>query len=149
MIERLLGIIAVLGSGLTAGAMFAVAISVAPALSAMPADRYVYAHQLIGRNWDPAMPITVLTTTASGVVLAVLENTPSSWFFLVGAVLLAGVSVVSHFCNVPINRRVKVVDPVCLPPDWPDPRPVWRRWHLLRTVLAAAALLANTTALAG
>ena len=54
--------------------------------------------------------------------------------------------MVSHFCNVPINRQVKRLDPDRLPADWRDPRPLWRRWHTLRTVLAVLALLLNAIA---
>jgi hypothetical protein len=38
------------------------------------------------------------------------------------------------------------VDPDALPPGWEDPRPPWRAWHRVRTVLAAVALLATTVA---
>ena len=53
MSATVLGVLAVLGSGVVAGVLFAVALSVLPALFAMPMDRYAYAHKLIGRNWDP------------------------------------------------------------------------------------------------
>jgi uncharacterized membrane protein len=142
-----LGVTALLGSGVTAGVLFAVALSVLPAMFAMPADRYVYAHQLIGRNWDPTMPIIVLGSTVLDIVLSVLVSGPARTLFIAGAVLLLGVSVVSHFCNVPINRRVKTIDPQEIPPDWADPRPLWRRWHLLRTALAMLGLLVNGVAI--
>jgi len=139
---------AVLGSGVVAGVLFAVALSVLPALFAMPADRYVYAHQLLGRNWDPTMPIIVLGSLASDIVLATLVPAgPARVLFIAAAVLLLGVSVVSHFCNVPINRRVKGLDPDRIPAQWRDPRPLWRRWHLLRTALAMVALTVNALAL--
>jgi uncharacterized membrane protein len=142
-----LGVTVLLGSGVTAGVLFAVALSVLPAMFAMPTDRYVYAHQLIGRNWDPTMPIIVLSSTLLDIVLSVLVTGPERTLFIMGAVLLLGVSVVSHFCNVPINRRVKTIDPQEIPPDWEDPRPLWRRWHLLRTVLALLGLLVNGLAI--
>jgi uncharacterized membrane protein len=135
-------------SGVVAGVLFAVALSVLPALRAMPADRYVYAHQLIGRHWDPTMPVIVLGSTAVEVVLAFTAPGTTAPLFAVGAGLLLVVSVVSHFCNVPINRRVKSVDPEAVPQDWADPRPLWRRWHLLRTAVAVAAAVVNATALA-
>jgi uncharacterized membrane protein len=136
-----LGIAALVGSGVTAGVLFAVALSVLPALFAMETGTYVYAHQLLGRNWDPTMPVIVLSSTLVEAVLAVVSDGSARALFVVGAVLLLGVSAVSHLCNVPINRRVKSVDdPQQLPADWQDPRPLWRRWHLLRTTLAVLAL---------
>lgn len=146
MIVDALSLLALLGSGVTAGVLFAVALSVLPALQAMPAERYVYAHQLIGKHWDPVMPIIVLSSAVADVALALVAPPPMSYVDAAAGVLLAGVSVVSHFCNVPLNRTVKGLDPERIPPDWRDPRPVWRRWHLLRTTLALAALTANAAA---
>ena len=139
-----LGVLVLLGSGIVAGVLFAVALSVLPAMAAMPADRYVYTHQLLGRNWDPTMPVVVLTSTVVDVLLAVFAEPRA--LFAAAAVLLLAVSVVSHFCNVPINRRVKSLDPAGIPADWSDPRPLWRRWHLLRTALAVVALVLNAVA---
>lgn len=72
MIIPLLEIGALVGSGIVAGVLFAVALSVVPAMRAMPPDRYVYTHQLLGRNWDPTMPLLVLTTAAADTGLAVV-----------------------------------------------------------------------------
>ncbi|WP_327085924.1 DUF1772 domain-containing protein [Nonomuraea sp. NBC_01738] len=144
MVE-VLSVAAVVGSGVIAGVLFAVALSVFPALQAMPADRYVYTHKLVGRRWDPTMPAIVLSSTAADVVLAALSPAGRPWF-VTGAVTLAAVSVVSHFCNVPINRRVKSLPDWTIPAGWQDPRPVWRRWHLARTALAVLAALANAVA---
>ncbi|GHE55426.1 anthrone oxygenase family protein [Streptomyces capitiformicae] len=143
----LLGIAALLGGGITAGVLFAVALSVVPALFAMDTGTYVHAHRLLGRNWDPTMPVIVLSSVLVNGVLAVLTDGTARVLFAVSVVLLLGVSGVSHLCNVPINRRVKAVtDPGSLPADWEDPRPLWRRWHLLRTALAVAALLVTASA---
>jgi uncharacterized membrane protein len=144
-----LGVVAVLGSGVTAGVLFAVALSVLPALFAMPPDRYVYSHKLLGRNWDPTMPIIVLSTSIVDIVLAFLVPAgPAKALAVVAAVLMVGVSGVSHLCNVPINRQVKTLDPEEIPDGWQDPRPLWRRWHVLRTTLAIAALAVNSALIA-
>ncbi|MEU9008758.1 DUF1772 domain-containing protein [Streptomyces sp. NPDC048479] len=145
---EVLGIAVLLGSGVTAGVLFAVALSVLPALFAMETGTYVYAHKLLGRNWDPTMPVVVLTSTLLTAALAVMaDDGAAQVLFTAAAVLLLGVSAVSHLCNVPINRRVKAVEnPDELPADWQDPRPLWRRWHLLRTLLALIALALNAAA---
>ncbi|WP_326808812.1 MULTISPECIES: DUF1772 domain-containing protein [unclassified Streptomyces] len=149
-VDEVLGTAVLLGSGVTAGVLFAVALSVLPALFAMPTGTYVYAHKLLGRNWDPTMPVVVLSSTGLAVALAVVaDGVGARTLFAVASVLLLGVSAVSHLANVPINRRVKAVeDPEVLPADWEDPRPLWRRWHLLRTVLAVLALLLNAVGVA-
>jgi uncharacterized membrane protein len=144
----MLAVAAVLGSGMVAGVLFAVALSVLPALLTMPPERYIYTHQMIGRNWDPTMPIIVLSSLLSDIVLVTLVPAgPARILFIIAAVLLLGVSVVSHFCNVPINRRVKGLDPSRIPAQWHDPRPPWRRWHLLRTAFAMVAFTVNAVAL--
>ena len=148
MIVGMFAVAAVLGSGIVAGVLFAVALSVLPALFTMPPDRYVYTHQMLGRNWDPTMPIIVLSSLFSDIVLATLVPAgPTRVLFITAAVLLLSVSVVSHFCNVPINRRVTGLDPSRIPAQWHDPRPLWRRWHLLRTAFAVGAFTINAVTL--
>ncbi|OLT26332.1 hypothetical protein BJF79_43635 [Actinomadura sp. CNU-125] len=143
-----LGTAVLIGSGLIAGVLFAVALSTVPALMAMPPDRYIYTHKLLGRNWDPTMPIIVLGSTVLDGTLAVVADGAARWAFLAAAALLFAVSVVSHLCNVPINKQMRVLDPDAMPAEWSDPRPRWRSWHLLRTSLAIGALGLNSIALA-
>ncbi|HKN56753.1 MAG TPA: DUF1772 domain-containing protein [Amycolatopsis sp.] len=138
-----LEILALAGSGITAGVLFCVALSVVPAFRLMAPDQYVAAHRLLGKNYDPVMPLTVLSTAIVDVVLA-FNRVPV--LFGLAAVLLLGVSGVSHLANVPINRSVKSLTEI--PSTWDDPRPKWRNWNLLRTGLAVTALLVNATAVA-
>jgi uncharacterized membrane protein len=144
--DAVLEVAVLLGSGTVAGVLFAVALSTLPALIAMPPGRYIYAHKLLGRNWDPTMPAIVLGSTVLDIVLAFTAT--GAALFAVAAVLLAGVSVVSHFANVPINKVMRTLDPDDMPERFDDPRPLWRRWHHLRTALALLALLVNATAIA-
>ncbi|MEV4173356.1 DUF1772 domain-containing protein [Nonomuraea sp. NPDC049709] len=146
--NEILSVLALLGSGTTAGVMFAVAISMVPALGAMPVPRYVEAHQLLGRNWDPTMPIIVITTTLAGLALVPLSGDPArTVLHAAAAVLMLGVAGVSHLLNVPLNRAVKALGPgSSIPPGWVDPRPTWRGYHLVRTALAGAAFALNATA---
>ncbi len=141
---HVLGMLVVLGSGAAAGVLLAVAVSMVPALDAMTPDRYVYTHTLLGRNWDPMMPLIVVGSTMLDIALAVLTSSAAARSLLiVAAVCLVAVSTVSHLCNVPINKRVHSIDPAAIPAMWQDPRSEWRRWHLLRTGIALVALAAN------
>ena len=141
-----LAALGVVGSGMVAGVLFAVWLSVLPGLFAMPPERYVYAHQVIGGRWDPTMPVLVLASAVIDLVLFVVGSGDRHWLFGAAGLVLVGVSIVSHFCNVPINRQVKKLDAARLPADWWDPRPIWRRWHQLRTGLSVLALLLNAIA---
>ncbi|GGQ80888.1 anthrone oxygenase family protein [Couchioplanes azureus] len=150
MLAQALQVAVLVGSGIVAGVLFAVALSTLPALIAMPPGRYIYAQRLLGRNWDPTMPILVLSTMLADIVLAAMAPGPrgAGPLYATAAALLVAVSVVSHFANVPINRQVRALDPDHMPADWADPRPLWRRWHLLRTSCAIGALLVNAAAIA-
>ena len=132
-----------MASGVIAGIFLALAVSVIPALSAMAPEQYVHAHRLLGRGYHPLMPALVASATVADIVLAALvPGTTARLLSAAGAVALAGVMAVSQFGNVPINKVVHAT--ATITPSWADPRPAWRRWHLIRTWLAFAALLLNT-----
>ncbi|MFF1720357.1 anthrone oxygenase family protein [Streptomyces sviceus] len=144
-----LSVVVLLGSGIVSGVFFAVAVSVIPMAMELPVDRYVEIHKLLGRNYDPMMPIIVISSIVADMVLAGLVD--DLWIqvlFALSAVLLLGVSVVSRACNVPINRQVALVDAGTIPAGWQDPRPLWRDWHHLRTAMALLGLTLNAIAVA-
>jgi uncharacterized membrane protein len=135
----LLDCLVLLGAGVTAGVLFGVALSVVPAFDALPAEGYLRLHRLIGRHFDPTMPIIVLTSTVTAIVRACLTGLAAQRLLFAGAaVLLFAVSVVSHLGNVPINRLVKAGAGV--PPGLAGLRRRWRTLNLLRTALACLAL---------
>lgn len=147
MIIDTLSIAVLVGNGVVAGVLFAIALAVMPALAAMPPAQYVRTHRLIGRHWDPTMPIIVLSSCVVDIVLAAnVTDAIRVGLFAAGAVLLLGVAGVSHLANVPINKRVKDLDPDQIPADWADPRALWRNWNLLRAAFAVLALATNALA---
>ncbi|MFI6390002.1 anthrone oxygenase family protein [Nonomuraea sp. NPDC050540] len=134
-------------SGIAAGVLFAHAVGVWPALQAMTPERYVAAHKLLGRAYDPMMPIIVGTSTLLDVSLAfITESSLTQNLFIASAVCLVGVGAVSQTRNVPINRRVKSLDPQAIPADWKDPRSAWGKWNMVRTTFAVLALVGNAAA---
>ncbi|WP_280669168.1 MULTISPECIES: DUF1772 domain-containing protein [unclassified Kitasatospora] len=137
MVETL-SVVALVGSGLVAGVLFAVAISVMPALIAMTPERYISTHKLLGRYYDRIMPFIVTGSTAIDVGLAVNASGASRSLFAIAALCLAAVAVVSQTRNVPINRGVKGTPPGDPGPGWEDPRFQWRDWNLVRTGCALA-----------
>ncbi len=142
--RHLLSVAVIMGSGVTAGVMFCVALSIAPAFAVLSPARYVETHKLIGRGYDRVMPPIVLASILACVILVILPApTSGRALFAVGALLLLGVSLVSHLGNVPINRRVKSLGPTGPPSCWEDPRPRWRALNLTRTWLALSALGIN------
>lgn len=137
-----LAVAALTGTGLVSGVFFAVAVSVVPALRALPSGRYVEMHRLLGEGYHPAMPLIVNATMLADIALAILDDRPGrTVLFGAAAALVLVVQGVSHLCNVPLNRQVQGVDGAALPDDWADPRPRWRAWHLTRTAVAFAAMI--------
>ncbi|GAA4561731.1 DUF1772 domain-containing protein [Micromonospora coerulea] len=148
-ISGLLGVSALVASGITAGVLFAVAVSVLPTLFALPAGTYIRVHRLLGKGYHPVMPIVVNVGMVADFLLVpvALDADHGSWLlFLVAGLLLAASQFVSHLGNVPINRQVKRVDPDAVPADWWDPRPKWQALHRTRTSLAVGALVLNAIA---
>ncbi|MFJ9584818.1 anthrone oxygenase family protein [Streptomyces acidicola] len=147
MVPQILGSVTMLGTGTLAGVFFAVAVSVLPTLFALEPEKYVVTHQLLGKGYHPYMPLIATVALLSDVALVfVAPGVAPRVLFAASAVLLVGVQVVSQFGNVPINRVVGRMRPGALGADWEDPRPRWRRWHLLRTACAFGALLLTSVA---
>ncbi|MFD7127108.1 MULTISPECIES: DUF1772 domain-containing protein [Streptomyces] len=143
---ELLSVLVLLGTGLVAGVLFAVAVSVMPALIAMDPERYVSTHKLLGRRYDRIMPFIVTGSVAIDAGLAVWAQGAGRVLFAAGALSMAAVAVVSQTRNVPINNRVKRTEPGSIGPDWDDPRPPWRDWHLVRTCCAVAGCTLSAAA---
>jgi uncharacterized membrane protein len=138
--------LAVLGlvcCGTVAGVFFAVSVSVVPALAALPPARYLEVHQLLGSGYHPVMPIMATTSVFADATLGLATGGLQRAAYLGALVLLVGVQGVSHLRNEPLNRRVRDMPPGSVPAGWEDPRRPWRSWHLVRTVLAMAALMLN------
>ena len=147
MLPNILAVETVIASALVAGVFFSVTVSVIPALAAMPAGRYIETQWALGKGYHPLMPIIVNFSTAIEIVLAVLAKTTAGrTLYIAGTLLFLAVTGVSQLLNVPINRRVRKMDPNNLPADWDDPRPLWRRWHYLRFAIAMSLLLVNIAA---
>ena len=146
--QALLGMLVLVTSGTVAGVLFAVALSVVPAFRALPPERYVEVHKLIGRRYDRVMPPLVIGTAALDLVLATgAERTVSRTLLALAAASGIAVVAVSQLGNVPINRQVKRIPAGSVPADWSDPRARWRVLHLIRTAAALLALAANACAL--
>ncbi|MCO6011011.1 DUF1772 domain-containing protein [Actinoallomurus purpureus] len=148
MWTQTLEVLVLVSAGLVTGVLVTGAVALVPCFRALPPDRYVEVHQLLDRRIDPMMPILVVISSALALILTfVAGGTTRSLLFAVGSILMAGVAVVSVSTAVPLLRRhVRKVDPADLPADWYDLRRPWRAWHLIRTLLAVASLLAIASA---
>jgi uncharacterized membrane protein len=141
LVERTFAVLALMGTGVAAGVLVAVELSIVPAFLALTPERYVETHKLVGRYFDRVMPLLVLATVGVDISLAVWARGGAALAFGAAAVLLICVGAVSQFGNVPINRRVKALAAGPVPVGWTDPRRSWGRLHLVRTMFAVSALV--------
>ncbi|MFI0422935.1 anthrone oxygenase family protein [Spongiactinospora sp. 9N601] len=147
LLARILTATVIVGNGLVAGVLFSHAIGVWPAMRALAPDRYIAFHKSFDRAYDPLMPIIVITAVICDAALAVLSaDLVPRVLFASSAVALIASGVVSQTRNVPINHRVKALDPAAIPIDWVDPRGEWEKWNHVRTVFAVLALIGNAAA---
>jgi uncharacterized membrane protein len=143
--------LAVALNGIAAGIMLSTVVGIVPMMLTMPYDRYVRTVQFLWPRYDPMMPfLNGGALACAALSAAVVGGVPARSTLIAAAVLLVGVMTVSITRNVPVNRLVSRLDPAHPPVDWAsiDPRGRWRRWNLIRTVLALLAFAANLTAAA-
>lgn len=145
----LLALVSMVLIGLTAGILFGVALANVPAFAVLPLNQYAGVHQVLDRHYEPTMPILVLLSFIADIGLAVASDCGGCRaLFVVSAAALIGVAAVSQFANIPLLKPLRALDVNRIPADWPDPRPAWRRWHLVRTSLACLALAAAAAGIA-
>ncbi|OEV13705.1 putative membrane protein [Streptomyces sp. Amel2xB2] len=139
----------IVASGIVTGTFFAVAVSVFPVLMAMPPQQYVQTQRRLGEGYHPVMPVIVSTVLVGDVLLAVFADTGRlRLVYVAAAVLFLAVPLISQYGNLPLNKAIQAADRHGVPEDWADPRPGWRRWHLIRSVFAVVALVLNVLAAA-
>jgi uncharacterized membrane protein len=144
---RVLEVAVMVATGIVGGVLFGVALANVPSFQAMALERYVFTHQLLDRRYEPTLPLLVFASIVADLFLgATAPGTARRVLFTVAAALLLGVAGVSQFVNVPLLRGLREANADALPAGWPDPRLPWRRWHLVRTVLAVLALSATASA---
>ena len=98
------------------------------------------------RKADPALPILIVTTALSAAAFAGLTDGAARGLALGGIGLLAVILVSSIVLAEPINSQFRRRPEGVVPPDAERLRRVWRRFHLVRTVLAVAAFALLLTA---
>lgn len=142
MFNSAIAVIGTGGSGLVAGVFLAVAVSVVPTLSGLPAQSYIQLHLRLGKGYHPTMPLVVMLTLLADLWLAGSQSGGLRTLYLVAVVCDLGVQGVSHLRNEQLNRKVRAVAGQSLD-GWQDPRTAWRAWHRVRLVLAIVAFALN------
>ncbi|GIG70424.1 DUF1772 domain-containing protein [Phytomonospora endophytica] len=139
MLVRYVKALALLSSGLLAGAFMYGATNVAPTFRAVPLDVRLTFHTALMRMNGPVMQTLMGLTFVTAVALAVLSRGRTR-LIAAGAGVLALVSfVVTRFGNVPINTRIKVWAVEGAPADHAE---ILARWDAFNYVRTAAGILA-------
>ena len=150
--ERLLTVSTVLtalGSGLIAGAFFAFAAFVLPALSRLPAPSGIAAMQSITATIKGSLFLVVFFGTAAlaalmGIAATLQWGEPGALYLLIGSLLyLNGPFAVTLMKNLPLNNKLAATKPDSAEGKrlWPEFRATWGSWNHARWIggLGAAA----------
>jgi uncharacterized membrane protein len=156
--ERLLTVsivLSALGSGLIAGAFFAFAAFVLPALSRLPAPSGISSMQSIIAAIKSPLFLVVFFGTASlaalmGIAATLKWGEPGALYLLVGSLLyLNGPFAVTLMKNLPLNNKLAAMKPNSAEGAryWTEFRATWGLWNQVRWIGALAAAAAFTWAL--
>ena len=158
MIDQLLQvatILAVLGSGLVAGAFFAFPAFVLPALARLPDREGISAMQaIIAAIRGPAFIVAFFGTAALAGVLGLAAplkwGEPGAFSLLIGSLLYLNLPFgVTLMKNLPLNTTLSGLKPDSAEGKrfWPEFRATWGLWNHVRWIGALGAAAAFTMAL--
>ncbi|SCG39659.1 DUF1772 domain-containing protein [Micromonospora halophytica] len=131
--------LALLFTGLLAGAFGYGAVNVVQTFKAVPLDVRLAFHTALMRMNGPVIQSTMALAFLSSLVLAVLMHGFARRVAATASVLVATSFLVTRLGNVPINGRIKVWAVTGAPPDHAA---ILRRWELFNDVRTVAALVA-------
>ncbi|MFJ8582186.1 anthrone oxygenase family protein [Micromonospora sp. NPDC093277] len=137
--RRIVESIALLSSGLLAGAFGYGAVNVVQTFKAVPLDVRLTFHTALMKMNGPVMQSTMGLAVLSSVVLAVLSRGAARRLAATAGALVATSFLVTRFGNVPINAKIKVWAVTTAPPDH---EAILRRWEIFNDVRTGAALVA-------
>ncbi|MEV4483377.1 DUF1772 domain-containing protein [Micromonospora coxensis] len=131
--------LALLFTGLLAGAFGYGAVNVVQTFKAVPLDVRLTFHTALMRMNGPVIQSTMALAFLSSLVLAVLARGAAHRVAASASVLVAVSFLVTRLGNVPINGRIKVWAVSGAPPDHAA---ILRRWELFNDIRTVAALVA-------
>jgi uncharacterized membrane protein len=148
-------VLAVLGAGLIAGAFFAFAAFVLPALSRLPAPNGIAAMQaIIAAIKGPLFLVVFFTTAALAGVLGIAAplkwGEPGALALLIGSLLFLNLPFgVTLMKNLPLNTKLAATKPDSAEGKrlWSEFRAAWGLWNHVRWLGALGAAAAFTWAL--
>ncbi|SHF54908.1 DUF1772 domain-containing protein [Streptoalloteichus hindustanus] len=138
---RLVTALALLSTGLLAGAFGYGAVNVATTFNVVPLDVRLIFHSALMQMNGPVMQTTMALAALSSLALAWLaRGAPRHLAFGAGALAVASF-LITRLGNVPINGQIKVWAVSVPPPDYASILHRWETFNIARTITALAAFL--------
>jgi len=141
VLVRLIQVLALLSTGLLAGAFGYGAVNVAPTFAAVPLDvRLVFHAELMKMN-GPVIQIAMAVSTFGSLLLASLTRGVPRLLAATAGALTVTSFLVTRFGNVPINGQIKVWAVTSAPPGYTNLLRQWETFNIIRTGTAVVAFL--------
>jgi hypothetical protein len=137
---RLFTIVMLAGGGLFTGALVWTAWERVWIWRLLALPEYAVDFRRSVRKADPAMPILLVICAAAAGAFASQTHGVARALAFAGVGLLATILISSIVLAEPVNSQFRQRPEGTVPPDAERLRRLWRRFHLVRTGLAIAAL---------
>jgi uncharacterized membrane protein len=133
--------LALLSTGLLAGALGYGAVNVVPTFNAVPLDVRLTFHTALMRMNGPVVQTTMGVAALSSCALAVLLRRRSRLLAVGAGALVLASFLVTRFGNVPINAKIKLWAVTSAPADHAVLLQRWEMFNIARTVAALTAFV--------
>lgn len=133
--------LAVLSTGLLAGAFGYGAVNVATTFNAVPLDVRLTFHSALMRMNGPVMQTTMALAALSSIALAVLSRGRRRYLAAAAGALAVASFLITRLGNVPINGQIKVWAVSTPPADHVSILQTWEAFNVARTLTALTAFV--------
>jgi len=142
---RLVTGLALLSTGLLAGAFGYGAVNVATTFNVVPLDVRLTFHSALMRMNGPVMQTTMALAALSALTLAVLSRGRRRYVAGTAGVLAVASFLITRLGNVPINGQIKVWAVTTPPADYASILQRWEAFNIARTLTALTAFVLVVT----
>ncbi|WP_455353680.1 anthrone oxygenase family protein [Streptomyces sp. SYSU K217416] len=146
---RLVRALALLSTGLLAGAFGYGAVNLAPTFWAVPLDMRLSFHAELMKMNSPVMQTAMALATVSSLALGFLSRGSARLLALAAGLLAVASFLITRFGNVPINGRIKQWAAGSPPADHAEYLHRWDLYNDLRTLTAVTAFILLIVLVAG
>ncbi|MDV5144050.1 DUF1772 domain-containing protein [Streptomyces sp. SBC-4] len=141
MPTRLVTALALLSTGLLAGAFGYGAVNVATTFDVVPLDVRLTFHSALMRMNSPVMQTAMALAALSSLTLAALTRKVPRLLAGTSGVLAIASFLITRFGNVPINGQIKVWAVTTPPADYAEILQRWENYNIARSLTALAAFV--------